>query len=270
MLRNLEFCPLSNIHPSNVKILFLALTAALFTFIRMNSIMQQYFKQFIIAVFAAAFAYDACAQNELSAERKLGTQAIGVEVMGSTGLVGASYDARFRPGANSGWGFRTGLNYSLSAFGRSKSEPDTWQLTFTGGCGVPVEVNYLTGKDHSHFEVGLGCTLGVYRDEWEEVICANPSQHDSWTPGALNARYGTHCMANAKGTAFPCDRIEKSSRTAFGYYAYLNVGYRYQRPNGFMFRAGISPQFGFTKGAELSWPFTPLYQWPYVAAGWTF
>lgn len=233
--------------------------------------MKQNVKQLFACAVAAAFVGSACAQGEQNSPgRRLGTQAVGLEVMGSTGLVGASYDARFRPGANNGWGFRTGVNYSLSAFGRSKSEPDTWQLTFTGGCGVPVEINYLTGQHNNHFEVGLGCTMGVYADEWEEVSCANPEQHDNWTPETLNAWYGTHCLANGSGPAYPCDRIERSSRTAFGYYAYASFGYRYQRPSGFMFRVGIAPQFGFTKGAELPWPFSPAYQWPYVAAGWTF
>lgn len=204
--------------------------------------MNQILKQLFVAALAAAFACSTSAQISTvqRTDCRLGTQAVGVEVMGSTGLVGASYDARFRSGANNGWGFRTGLNYSLSAFGRSKSEPDTWQLSFTGGWGVPVEINYLTGQNHNHFEAGLGCTLGVYRDEWEEVV------------------------------GQPYERIESHSRTAFGYYTYVNIGYRYQRPNGFSFRTGIAPQFGFTKGTELPWPFTPLYQWPYVAFGWTF
>lgn len=213
----------------------------------MNHIMKQSIKQSVALALAAFWVCGVSAQvgteqtsSNQSAYRKLGTQNVGVEVMGSTGLVGVSYDARFRSGSNSGWGFRTGLNYSLSAFGRSKSEPDTWDYTFTGGCGVPVEINYLTGPLNHHFEVGLGCTLGVYRDEWEEVV------------------------------GYSYDRIEKYSRTAFGYYGYCNVGYRYQRPNGLMLRVGISPQFGITKGVDLPWPFSPLYRWPYVAAGWTF
>ena len=46
----------------------------------------------------------------------------------------------------------------------------------------------------------------------------------------------------------------------------LNIGYRYQRESGFMFRAGVSPSFNFGDKYELRK--TPLL-YPYLSFGYT-
>lgn len=223
----------------------------------------------VVAALSALSAFGSSAPSLQTDDRRLGTQAVGVEVLGSTGQVGLSYDARFRPGANYGWGFRTGLNHSVSAFGRKESSLD-WCLSYSGGHGIPLEINYLTGKRNSHFEVGLGCTLGLYHDTWDEVICTNPDQHDKWTPETIDAWYSTHGNDSWFEADHPCDRFTSFSRRGFGYYCYFNLGYRYQRPSGFLFRVGVAPQFGFPTRHDLYLPFMPVLQWPYLAVGWTF
>ena len=50
-------------------------------------------------------------------------------------------------------------------------------------------------------------------------------------------------------------------------YIFLNIGYRYQRESGFMFRAGVSPSFNFGDKYELRK--TPLL-YPYLSFGYTF
>ena len=57
------------------------------------------------------------------------------------------------------------------------------------------------------------------------------------------------------------------SRNTFGYYIFLNIGYRYQRESGFMFRAGVSPSFNF--GDKYGLRKTPLL-YPYLSFGYTF
>ena len=57
------------------------------------------------------------------------------------------------------------------------------------------------------------------------------------------------------------------SRNTFGYYIFLNIGYRYQRESCFMFRAGVSPSFNFGDKYELRK--TPLL-YPYLSFGYTF
>lgn len=226
-------------------------------------------QKFALTAIAAVFAFSASAQSEQFDGRRLGTQAVGVEVLGSTGIVGVNYDARFRRGANHGWGFRTGLNYSASAFGRKESNLD-WCLSNTSGHGIPLEINYLTGKGKHHFEVGLGTTLGIYHDKWEEVTCSDPAQHDNWTDESRQEWYDAHGFPAGYEPDFPCDRIEAFHRTGFGYYCYFNLGYRYQRPSGFLFRVGVAPQFGFPTRHDFYLPFMPVLQWPYLAVGWTF
>ena len=53
----------------------------------------------------------------------------------------------------------------------------------------------------------------------------------------------------------------------FTEYPFLNIGYRYQRESGFMFRAGISPSFNF--GDKYGLRKTPLL-YPYLSFGYTF
>jgi len=57
-----------------------------------------------------------------------------------------------------------------------------------------------------------------------------------------------------------------SSKTQFGYFFFGNIGYRYQRPNGFMFRVGVSPSFNFGDKYGLN----KAAFFPYIGLGWSF
>ena len=52
----------------------------------------------------------------------------------------------------------------------------------------------------------------------------------------------------------------KSSDNRFGYLMFGNIGYRYQRVSGFMFRVGIGDKNGLKKSAAC----------PYIGLGWSF
>ena len=52
----------------------------------------------------------------------------------------------------------------------------------------------------------------------------------------------------------------------FAYFIFGNVGYRYQRPSGFVARVGLTPSFNF--GGENG--FDRPFFYPYVGLGWSF
>lgn len=60
-------------------------------------------------------------------------------------------------------------------------------------------------------------------------------------------------------------RYHMPDNTSYGYYFYLNLGWRYQLPKGFMFRVGISPSFG--KGSHYV---EKKAFYPYIGLGWSF
>ena len=58
----------------------------------------------------------------------------------------------------------------------------------------------------------------------------------------------------------------ESKENRFGYFLFGNIGYRYQRTNGFMFRVGLSPSFNFGDKHGLS----KSAFYPYIGLGWSF
>ena len=96
-------------------------------------------------IFALAFIIiDSQAQTASDSISRRG-QAVFVELLGPGGIFSANYDTRFtsKPG---GIGIRTGISYT-------KIEDAS---IFT----LPVQMNYLLGKDEKYFEIGLGAAAG--------------------------------------------------------------------------------------------------------------
>lgn len=118
------------------------------------------------------------------------------------------------------------------------------------GIGVPLELNYLLGNKNSKLELGFGASLGVYHLK-ETVGYIN----SGWYPGGENVD-GTDGELN----------YYTSSTTQFGYFLFGDIGYRYQRPSGFMFRVGVSPSFNFGDKYGL----TKTVFFPYIGFGWSF
>ena len=56
----------------------------------------------------------------------------------------------------------------------------------------------------------------------------------------------------------------------FGYFAFGNIGYRYQKPKGFLFRVGISPKFDFGDKNGIDSYVGILSLIPYLSFGYSF
>ena len=140
------------------------------------------------------------------------TKTVSVELCGASTGIGLKYDQRFS--GNTGFGLSVAVAYS-KGFDTAIEAGSEWNnLLF------PAEINYLTGENNSHFEVGLGMMNGRYH-----------------LPGF----------------------------SWYGYYFYVNLGWRYQKPNGFMFRVGLSPSFGSGNHYVDKSAF-----YPYIGLGWSF
>ena len=125
--------------------------------------------------------------------------------LGGAGLASLNYDMRIMK-KNDGLGFRVGIGgFSIKANYGGGSYDKESIIT------VPLELNYLLGKDEKHyFEIGGGATI------------VN-SKYKSSDP-----QYSYYSNENFHST-----------------FGHLYFGYRIQPANGgFLFRAGITPVFG--------------------------
>ena len=162
-------------------------------------------------------------------------RSVSVELLGAQNMVGANYDSRFK--GNSGLGYRVGIGFG---YGDNSFLFDQ----NIKGVGVPVELNYLLGKKHNKLEVGFGASLGVYH-----------VKETMWY-------YYQPVSPEVEGHV----ESYKLASNSFGYFMFGDIGYRYQRDNGFMFRVGVSPSFNF--GDKYGLMKSAFY--PYVGFGWSF
>ena len=161
-------------------------------------------------------------------------RSVSLEVFGAQNTVGINYDSRFK--GNDGWGWRVGLGFG---YGDNSGFIDQ----NIKGVGVPLEVNYLLGKKSSKLELGFGANFGFYH---------------------VKEKTGYYIpLGDGSG-----DKTEyyKSSDNRFGYLMFGNIGYRYQRVSGFMFRVGITPSFNFGDKNGLK----KSAACPYIGLGWSF
>lgn len=156
---------------------------------------------------------------------------IYVEFLGSSNLIGVSFDSRFTP--ISPWGYRLGVSYFQGGDSFIKASNSNRGLFF------PIEVNFLTSGNKHKLELGLGSNLGIYN---EHIYFIEKSKD----------QYET---------------INFTSNTTFGYYFFSNIGYRYISTKGFLFRIGLSPSFSFNdKHGVTKEPFI----YPYISFGYSF
>lgn len=169
----------------------------------------------------------------VSAQKKV--RDISIELLGAQNAVGINYDSRFN--GNSGLGYRVGVGFG---YGNTSILFDE----NIKGVGVPIELNYLLGKKHNKLEAGFGTSLGVYHVKTTWLYYHHPVPPETeWH----EERY-------------------TSTSNRFGYFMFGDIGYRYQRENGFMFRVGVSPSFNF--GDKCGLNKSAFY--PYVGFGWSF
>lgn len=112
------------------------------------------------------------------------------------------------------------------------------------GINVPIELNCLIGKSQkkSKFELGVGVNLGIYE----------------------------HAVGYSLECGGPTDPSTIEKDCMFGYFAFGNIGYRYQKTKGFMFRVGISPKFDFGGKNGIDSYVGVLSFIPYLSFGYSF
>lgn len=164
-------------------------------------------------------------------------RAVYAELYGGSLIAGVNFDSRFNESSH--FGYRVGLAYTFTDIGEFMNCVGD----YVRGVNMPLEVNCLMGKreKRSRFEVGLGVNVGLYENKTEkfsEFLEDNPTM------------------------------IEKS--TKFGYFVFLNVGYRYQRPQGLLFRVGLSPKVDFGGECGLG-NYAGIFSFvPYLSFGYSF
>lgn len=133
------------------------------------------------------------------------------EILGPSFGLGVNFDSRFRPGTP--FGYRVGLSWTD---GSDSHDYDYWrEVEFHGLC-VPLEINAIFGQRRSKFEIGVGATPSIlYRKDTKHY----------WTEDG------------------PTD-YSKSTGTKLNILGTINIGYRYQREEGFFMRVGVTAYIG--------------------------
>ena len=113
-----------------------------------------------------------------------------------------------------------GLGFSAGlGYGYSNSSGVSGRVV-TNQILVPVEINYLFFKSNHHLVLGAGCAMGVAFTRNESISGPQKSVYPGFSP-------------------------------------FLDLAYRYQKPEGFSFSVGLKPCRGHVI-------------WPYIGFGWSF
>lgn len=150
---------------------------------------------------------------------------------GASDVIGVNYDQRFRAGSR--WGFRAGLGYGFF------SDTGFFGITAEHSISIPVAINGIFGKKRHFFEAGLGYAPIIGFDKSCIYSPYNSSNGMEWT-------------------------YYEKTETRYMSKIFIDLGYRYQRANGFMLRAGLSPCI------VGDFPWCILRFVPYVSLGYTF
>lgn len=158
-------------------------------------------------------------------------RAVYNEYAGASGIIGANFDSRFS--ANSHLGYRLGLAFNA---GRTSEKSEGGSYIYQGPAAV-FEAYGLIGRANHSFELGVGMMHGVFKRsyEWDALPC----------PGCS---------------------YDPPEKWGYGYYGFVNVGYRYQPAIGFFLRAGVSPTFV----PERKYGISPILVLPYLGLGFAF
>ena len=144
------------------------------------------------------------------------------------------------------------------------------------GASMLVGVNYdsrFYEDSRWGYRVGLAHTI----NELEEIgVCSCGGDNDGIygfnVPLEINYLVGRRETRNKLdlGMGLNLGCYEKNEEFMFGYFAFLNIGYRFQPRNGLIFRIGLSPKFDFGESSgvgEFIWLTSLL---PYLSFGYSF
>lgn len=145
---------------------------------------------------------------------------IHIELLGGSNGIGIQYDRRFK--GNSAWGYGIGagwgFSYSQSDFFRFKQNYQN--------LSVSPRMNYLLGRKNRKLELGVGMSIGYQfgTEEYDKLSVIYDSESGSYLAKTTHVKEKNNLM---------------------NYFFFANIGYRRQAHNGFLFRIGITPVFGF-------------------------
>lgn len=115
---------------------------------------------------------------------------------------------------------------------------------------------------------GIGYSAAVAYAHGIEAAYSKGSDLDNiLIPAEINYLTGEHNSHFECAIGMMNGWYRDPSYKEYMYYFYINLGWRYQKPRGFMFRVGLSPSFGSGYHyylAEKSWFY------PYFGFGWSF
>ena len=153
------------------------------------------------------------------------------EYAGASGIIGASFDSRFS--ANRHLGYRLGLAFNA---GKTSDKSEGGSYIYQGPAAV-FETYGLIGRANHSFELGVGMMHGVFKRsyEWDALPC----------PGCS---------------------YDPPEKWGYGYYGFVNVGYRYQPAIGFFLRTGVNPTFV----PETHHGISRFLVYPYLGLGFAF
>ena len=165
---------------------------------------------------------------------------ISAELLGPSNMLGVHYDSRFK--GNKGWGYSVGLAWAYMS-----SENFINDINHFNIVSFVPRLNYLIGRKNKKLELGVGANLSLVFGRYEYYSYNLVQQPD-----------------NSYKLVF--DKHIKENRSFGFYYLFTNIGYRRQAPHGFMFRAGISPIFGFSESHSVK----KVFVFPYLGFGKSF
>ncbi len=113
---------------------------------------------------------------------------------------------------------------------------------------------------------GLGFSAAIAYAHGDDAAYSKGSGMDNiLIPVEVNYLTGEGNSHFEAGLGMMNGRYHMPNVTSYGYYFYLNLGWRYQKPEGFMFRVGVSPSFGSGSHYVEKKAF-----FPYIGIGWSF
>ena len=165
---------------------------------------------------------------------------LSVELMGPSNMLGIHFDSRFK--ANKGFGYSVGLAWAYLSSDNFINDINHFNIVSF----VP-RLNYLIGRKNKKLEFGVGANLSLVFGRYE---------------------YDSYNLVQQPDNSYKLvfDKHIKENRSFGFYYLFTNIGYRRQAPHGFMFRAGISPIFGFSESHSVK----KVFVFPYLGFGKSF
>lgn len=127
-----------------------------------------------------------------------------IEAFGQGLQASLNYDMRFKKGSQYGLGFRAGIGGIFAGSSDAGAGPES-----SGVIAFPFGINYLAGKNRSAIEAGIG-------------LVPQKVNVDPYSP----------------------TKPKVAGENGWGTNRFLNLGYRYQANNGFVFRFLWTPVFG--------------------------